>query len=156
MQSPIVSSGLQALNGDTSVAPQRANFFQNAAGFEIVGGQFVLGDLHMHKHVVLLPPGGSRRANVDWARDARRRVASRRSLSQPSDEAEDELTEEPLAANATDQEKFEYKRRQNTLAARRSRKRKLMHQQQLEEAVERLNMEKEVWKKRALTLSNLL
>jgi len=82
--------------------------------------------------------------------------ASRRSLSQPSDEEEDELTEEPLSANATDQEKIEYKRRQNTLAARRSRKRKLMHQQQLEEAVERLTREKEIWKTRALTLSNLL
>ncbi|KAJ7144821.1 ectomycorrhiza-regulated protein [Mycena crocata] len=82
--------------------------------------------------------------------------ANRRSLSQPSDEEEDELTEEPLAANATDQEKIEYKRRQNTLAARRSRKRKLMHQQQLEEAVQRLTQEKEIWKTRALTLSNLL
>ncbi|KAJ7894532.1 ectomycorrhiza-regulated protein [Mycena leptocephala] len=82
--------------------------------------------------------------------------ASRRSLSQPSDEEEDELTEEPLAANATDQEKIEYKRRQNTLAARRSRKRKLMHQQQLEDAVDRLTREKEIWKTRALTLSNLL
>jgi len=82
--------------------------------------------------------------------------ATRRSLSQPSDEEEDELTEEPLAPNATDQEKIEYKRRQNTLAARRSRKRKLMHQQQLEEAVDRLTREKEIWKTRALTLSNLL
>ncbi|KAK7063580.1 hypothetical protein R3P38DRAFT_2819218 [Favolaschia claudopus] len=82
--------------------------------------------------------------------------SQRRSLSQPSDEEEDELTEEPLAPNATDQEKIEYKRRQNTLAARRSRKRKLMHQQHLEEAVERLTREKEIWKTRALTLSNLL
>ncbi|KAJ7434150.1 hypothetical protein FB451DRAFT_1470077 [Mycena latifolia] len=64
--------------------------------------------------------------------------------------------EEPLAANATDQEKIEYKRRQNALAARRSRKRKLMHQQQLEEAVERLTREKDIWKTRALTLSSLL
>ncbi|KAJ7607710.1 hypothetical protein FB45DRAFT_681441, partial [Roridomyces roridus] len=61
-----------------------------------------------------------------------------------------------LAPNATDQEKIEYKRRQNTLAARRSRKRKQMHQQQLEEAVERLTQEKETWKTQALTLSNLL
>ncbi|KAJ7194259.1 hypothetical protein C8J57DRAFT_566593 [Mycena rebaudengoi] len=74
MQSPIVSSGPQALNGDTSVAPQRATLFQNAAGFEIVGGQFVLGDLHNH---IVPPPRGSRRANVDWARDARRRVVHR-------------------------------------------------------------------------------
>ncbi|KAJ7608199.1 hypothetical protein FB45DRAFT_389228 [Roridomyces roridus] len=85
------------------------------------------------------------------------RRRSPHSHSQPSDEEEeDELTEEPLAPNATDQEKIEYKRRQNTLAARRSRKRKLMHQQQLEEAVERLSREKEIWKTRALTLSNLL
>ncbi|KAJ7722567.1 ectomycorrhiza-regulated protein [Mycena maculata] len=82
--------------------------------------------------------------------------ATRRSLSQPSDEEEDELTEEPLSANATDQEKIEYKRRQNTLAARRSRKRKLMHQQQLEEAVERLTHERDVWKTRALMLSKML
>ncbi|KAJ7285284.1 hypothetical protein C8J57DRAFT_1120454, partial [Mycena rebaudengoi] len=54
MQSPIVSGGSQAVSGDTSVAPQRANLFQNAAGFEIVGGQFVLGDLH--NHAVPPPP----------------------------------------------------------------------------------------------------
>ncbi|KAF7329771.1 hypothetical protein MKEN_00240400 [Mycena kentingensis (nom. inval.)] len=76
--------------------------------------------------------------------------------SHSSDGEEDELTEEPPAANATDQEKIEYKRRQNTLAARRSRKRKLMHQQALEEAVERLTREKEIWRTRALMLSNLL
>ncbi|KAF8185263.1 hypothetical protein K438DRAFT_1541036, partial [Mycena galopus ATCC 62051] len=80
----------------------------------------------------------------------------RRSSSQLSDEEEDELSEEPLAPNATDKEKIEYKRHQNTLAARRSRKRRLMHQQQLEEAMDRLTRESEVWKTRALTLSNLL
>lgn len=80
----------------------------------------------------------------------------RRSHSQPSDEEDDELTEEPPAAGATDQEKIEWKRRQNTLAARRSRKRKLVYQKQLEETVERLTMEKEVWKTRALTLKQLL
>lgn len=72
-----------------------------------------------------------------------------------SDE-EDELTEEPPAANATDQEKIEYKRRQNTLAARRSRKRKMQYTQNLQETVEKLMIEKEVWKTRALTLKQLL
>lgn len=80
----------------------------------------------------------------------------RHSHSAPSDEEDDELTEEPPAANATDQEKIEYKRRQNTLAARRSRKRKMMYTHQLEATVERLTMEKEMWKTRALTLRNLL
>lgn len=75
---------------------------------------------------------------------------------QGSDEEEDELTEEPPAANATDQEKIEWRRRQNTLAARRSRKRKLLQQQHLEEMVERLTREKEVWRTRALTLRQLL
>jgi Basic region leucine zipper len=80
-----------------------------------------------------------------------------RNSDQPSpEEEEDELTEEPLASNATDQEKIEWKRRQNTLAARRSRTRKMMKVQNLEETVERLTKEKEIWKTRALTLKQLL
>lgn len=82
----------------------------------------------------------------------------RRGRSHPSEEEdeEDELTEEPPAANATDQEHIEWKRRQNTLAARRSRQRRQLHQQRLEETVERLTVEKEVWRTRALTLRQLL
>jgi hypothetical protein len=76
--------------------------------------------------------------------------------SQPSDEEEDGLSEEPLAPNATHEEQFRYKRRQNRLAARHSRKRKLKHQQELEDAVERLTREEEIWKTRVQTLSNLL
>lgn len=72
------------------------------------------------------------------------------------EEEEDELTEEPPASNATDQEKIEWKRRQNTLAARRSRTRKMIKVQRLEETVERLTKEKEIWKTRALTLKQLL
>ena len=73
-----------------------------------------------------------------------------------SDAEEDELVEELPAPNATDQEKIEWKRRQNTLAARRSRKRKMMNVQRLEETVERLTREREIWKTRALTLRQLL
>ncbi|KAF5311259.1 hypothetical protein D9758_018502 [Tetrapyrgos nigripes] len=59
-----------------------------------------------------------------------------RRTSQPSDEEDDELTEEqPPSANATDQEKIEWKRRQNTLAARRSRRKKALYTQQLEETL---------------------
>lgn len=64
--------------------------------------------------------------------------------------------EEQLGPNATEKEQIEWKRRQNTLAARKSRKRKLLHQQELEESVERLTQEKEVWRTRALTLRQLL
>jgi hypothetical protein len=73
-----------------------------------------------------------------------------------SDDEDDELTEEPPAENATDQEKIDYKRRQNTLAARRSRRRKLMYTQKLEATVERLSNEKEMWRTRAQTLRQLL
>ncbi|KAJ3999075.1 hypothetical protein F5050DRAFT_1555344, partial [Lentinula boryana] len=73
-----------------------------------------------------------------------------------SEDEDDELTEEPPAENATDQEKIDYKRRQNTLAARRSRKRKLVYTHQLEATVERLTAEREMWRTRALTLRQLL
>ncbi|KAG6848721.1 hypothetical protein H0H93_014624 [Arthromyces matolae] len=79
-----------------------------------------------------------------------------RTRTPPSEDEMDELTEEPPASNATDQEKIEYKRRQNTLAARRSRQRKIENLQRLEETVERLTREREVWKTRALTLKQLL
>ncbi|KAG5639648.1 hypothetical protein H0H81_008809 [Sphagnurus paluster] len=79
-----------------------------------------------------------------------------RNNTPPSEEEEDELTEEPPASTATDQEKIEWKRRQNTLAARRSRQRKMQNMQRLEETVERLTREREVWKTRALTLKQLL
>jgi hypothetical protein len=72
------------------------------------------------------------------------------------DEQEDELNEEPPAPNATDQEKIEWKRRQNTLAARRSRKRKLLQQQQLEQSVNDLAREKEFWRTQAITLRQSL
>lgn len=82
--------------------------------------------------------------------------ARKRSRSQAF-EGDDELVgEEQLGPNATEKEQIEWKRRQNTLAARKSRKRKLLHQQELEESVERLTQEKEVWRTRALTLRQLL
>lgn len=69
---------------------------------------------------------------------------------------EDELEEAPLKPNATELEQIEWKRRQNTLAARKSRKRKLQHQQELENQVADLKAEKEKWKQRALTLQGVL
>ena len=48
------------------------------------------------------------------------------------------------------------KRLQNTLAARRSRRRKLEHQLELETNLEREKQLKEQWRSRALTLEALL
>jgi hypothetical protein len=81
--------------------------------------------------------------------------AKKRARSQAFAEDEEEA-EEPLHPNATELEQIEWKRRQNTLAARKSRKRKLMHQIELEETVKQLTEEKETWRVRALTYQALL
>ncbi|KAF8625612.1 hypothetical protein AX17_006798 [Amanita inopinata Kibby_2008] len=71
------------------------------------------------------------------------------------DEEEDELLE-PLPPNATEREQIEYKRRQNTLAARKSRKRKLIHQQGLESRVQMLEDDVTRWRTRYDVLGKLL
>ncbi|PPQ93418.1 hypothetical protein CVT25_004490 [Psilocybe cyanescens] len=73
----------------------------------------------------------------------------------PSDD-DDDIDDEPLPENATEQERADYKRRQNTLAARRSRKRRLAQFHQLEDDVARLKSEKEMWKERALMMERIL
>jgi hypothetical protein len=73
------------------------------------------------------------------------------------EDEEDELVEEPLHSLASErQQQIEWKRRQNTLAARKSRQRKLLHQLELEEMVKKLSEEKETWKARAQTYEALL
>jgi hypothetical protein len=64
--------------------------------------------------------------------------------------------EEHPPLNATDKELIEWKRRQNTLAARKSRKRKLEHQQFLESRVKDLESENEMLKVRAEALEAAL
>jgi len=83
--------------------------------------------------------------------------ARKRARSQALGDEEDELdSERGPGPNATEKEQIEWKRRQNTLAARKSRKRKLQHQQELEDTVKGLTSEREVWKTRALTFRELL
>lgn len=66
--------------------------------------------------------------------------------------------EDLLAAPPTNAElsAIEAKRRQNTLAARRSRKRKLEHQRDLETTIENERAEKDAWKQRALAFEAIL
>ena len=68
---------------------------------------------------------------------------------------EDELEDDANLAPG-DLEAIEAKRRQNTLAARRSRKRKLEYQRELEMSVEREKEEKEMWRQRAMLFKALL
>jgi len=82
--------------------------------------------------------------------------AKKRARSQAFADEDDELGDDLLPPNATEKEQIEWKRRQNTLAARKSRKRKLQHQMALESAVEQLAAEKETWKARALMYQSML
>jgi hypothetical protein len=84
--------------------------------------------------------------------------ARKRARSQAFGDEEDQLEDEAyvLPPNPTEQEMIEAKRRQNTIAARRSRKRKLEYQRELEDSVDALRVERDVWKTRALTCQALL
>jgi len=79
-----------------------------------------------------------------------------RKRKRASTEVDDE--EDLLAAPPTTNElsAIEAKRRQNTLAARRSRKRKLEHQRDLESTIDNERVEKDAWKQRALAFEAIL
>lgn len=74
----------------------------------------------------------------------------KRSRSTAFGEEEDQLDDLPL--NPTEQDLVEQKRRQNTVAARRSRKRKLEEFQRMKDERDEESRVKEIWKTRALTM----
>lgn len=78
--------------------------------------------------------------------------AKKRARSTAFGDEEDELEdgEEDAPPTGTEADAIAAKRRQNTLAARRSRKRKLEHQRELENAVEAERQEKEMWRGKAM------
>jgi hypothetical protein len=73
-----------------------------------------------------------------------------------SNDAADEEELGSLSPTASEAEIIEYKRRQNTIAARKSRKRKLEHQQALEDEVEGLKQQVTMWRERAVMAQELL
>jgi len=83
-------------------------------------------------------------------------TSRRLSRSHTYSDDEEEPLDKPLSENATEQEKLDWRRRQNTLAARKSRKRKQDQMQQLQDDVQRLRKEKDVWRERALMMKQLL
>jgi hypothetical protein len=82
--------------------------------------------------------------------------ARKRARSQAFGDEEDQLEEIALPPNPTEAQIIEAKRRQNTIAARRSRKRKLEYTRDLEDKVESLTQEKDMWRSRAITCEALL
>jgi Basic region leucine zipper len=71
---------------------------------------------------------------------------------------EDQLAGDTLNTPPTpiELDAIDAKRRQNTLAARRSRKRKLEYQLELESAIDDVRADRDAWKTRALALKSLL
>jgi len=82
--------------------------------------------------------------------------ARKRARSTAFGDEEDQLDDFVLPPNPTEKDLIEQKRRQNTVAARRSRKRKLEHVQLLEKSLEDERRQKEQWRQRALMLSSIL
>jgi hypothetical protein len=82
-------------------------------------------------------------------------LSRKRGRSQAFDDDDDD-EEEPQEGSSKDLDVIAAKRLQNTLAARRSRKRKLEYQRELETALDLERAEKEQWKARAVTLEALL
>jgi hypothetical protein len=82
--------------------------------------------------------------------------ARKRARSTAFGDEEDQLDDYVLPPNPTEKDLIEQKRRQNTVAARRSRKRKLEHLQLLESSLEKERQEKEQWRERAFLLSSML
>ena len=69
---------------------------------------------------------------------------------------EDEFDDYVLCPNPTEQDLIEQKRRQNTIASRKSWKRKLEHLQSLENSLKDERRQKEQWQQRALMLVSML
>ncbi|KAJ4477321.1 hypothetical protein J3R30DRAFT_3484582 [Lentinula aciculospora] len=94
-------------------------------------------------------------------KDAPVSFAKKRSRSEAfegdDDEHDDELrsTKTP-GPDATEREKLEYKRRMSTIAARKSRRRKLEHKLMLEAKVDGLEKDVEKWKTRCKVLQEVL
>jgi len=83
-------------------------------------------------------------------------IAKKRARSQALGDDDDEFREAPPPPTATEQELIAWKRRQNTLAARKSRQRKLLHTQELEKQVEKQVRESDKWRVRTEMMQQLL
>ncbi|KAG8698486.1 hypothetical protein FRC11_014391, partial [Ceratobasidium sp. 423] len=95
-------------------------------------------------------PSATSRKNIPAGFEERRAkivAKRRRGLGQEGEE----LSEEQILSAAV-----EDKRRANTVAARRSRQRKLEHVKHLEQQLEEKNLEVELWKERAIAAENIV
>lgn len=109
-----------------------------------------------HRAAPLQRSENAEQPSVAPSRTLKLSTSKRSSRSHPYSDGDEDTLDGPLPEDATEQEKIDWRRRQNTLAARKSRKRKQDQMQQLQDDVQRLIKEKEVWKERALMMKQLL
>jgi len=94
------------------------------------------------------PSATSRKDRPAGFEDRRAKIVAKRKRGT---DAGQELTEDDILAAAV-----EDKRRANTVAARRSRQRKLEHVKKLEDELEEMRKAMELWKERAIAAENML
>jgi len=132
--SPAPSSGTQA---SSTVRPRKKPY--NGTRTNITVDALIPVDAPIQPRNYLLPSATSRK---DFPAHFRKRTAAQADL------AEDDAI--PIVADTTIVRQIEAKRQSNTLAARRSRHRKQQYLQQLENEIEQLREEKDIWRERAL------
>ncbi|KAJ7194756.1 hypothetical protein GGX14DRAFT_475933 [Mycena pura] len=125
-------------------APQRRRTTATGTRKNITAESLIPLDAPTQRRTYVTPSATSRKAVPAGFR--------KRLASEAFGDEEAELAE--LAG--VDPESIEWKRRQNTIAARKSRKRKLEHQQMLEDQAATLKREVTMWRERALMAQEML
>lgn len=135
----------------SSSSPDRRKTSANGTRKNVTPESLVPVDAPTQSRNYLTPSATSRKELP--AVFARKRARSTAFAEEEDQLAEDDASIKPIM---TEQEQIEAKRRQNTIAARRSRRRKLEYQRELEDNVERYKRDSEQWKSRALMYQALL
>lgn len=125
-------------------APQRRRTSATGTRKNITAESLIPLDAPTQRRTYVTPSATSRKA---VPAGFRKRLAS---------EAFEDEEAELAALAGLDPESIEWKRRQNTIAARKSRKRKLEHQQMLEDQAATLKREVTMWRERALMAQEML
>jgi len=129
---------------DSSTFPTRRKSAPTGTRKNITPESLVPYDAPIQPRMYRLPSATSRKElPVTFSRKRAR-------TSTPAEE------EAPLGPTASEEGAIKAKRLQNTLAARRSRKRKLEYQRELEDAIDVERKDKEMWRAHALVLEALL
>lgn len=149
------------VNGATAAASTTSRLLSSSASRKrgptgtrknLTPASLIPEDAPIQSRHYVTPSATSRKAvPQNFARKRSRAMA----FADDDDEDEDELDDGPEPKNA-EEAAIAAKRRQNTLAARRSRKRKLQYQNELEVALEGAKAETDKWKGRAEAMKAVL